>query len=127
LAIAALVVFAATSVVAIVALTVHPQSQAWGAAMDLGFVISCAASSFAFLALFLRFARSRSGMFDSLAANSYGIYLLHYGFVSWLQYALLPASLPGIAKGAIVFVLALGLSWGTAAALRRSAAVARVV
>jgi peptidoglycan/LPS O-acetylase OafA/YrhL len=126
-AIAAFLVFAATSVVAIVALTGHPQSQAWGAAMDLGFVLSCASWSFAFLALFLRFARSRSPIFDSLAANSYGIYLFHYAFVSWLQYALLPASLPGIAKGAIVFVLALGLSWGTAAALRRSPAVARVV
>jgi peptidoglycan/LPS O-acetylase OafA/YrhL len=125
--IAALVVFVGTSVVAIMALTLHPESQAWGAAMDLGFVLSCAALSFLFLALFLRFAQSRSAVFDSLAANSYGIYLVHYAFVSWLQYALLPASLRAMAKGAIVFVLALGLSWGTAAALRRSAAVARVV
>jgi peptidoglycan/LPS O-acetylase OafA/YrhL len=72
-------------------------------------------------------AQSRSRLFDSLAANSYAIYLLHYAFVSWLQYALLPASLPGVAKAAIVFLGALGLSWSTAAAIRRIPAVARVI
>jgi hypothetical protein len=48
-------------------------------------------------------------------------------FVSWLQYALLPASLPGFAKFAIVFTGALGLSWATATIIRRIPAVARVV
>jgi hypothetical protein len=48
-------------------------------------------------------------------------------FVSWLQYALLPASLSGYAKFATAFLGALGLSWATAAALRRIPAVARVV
>ena len=48
-------------------------------------------------------------------------------FVSWLQYAMLPASLPAYAKFGIVFVGALGLSWITSAAIRRIPAVARVV
>jgi peptidoglycan/LPS O-acetylase OafA/YrhL len=125
--VAALVLFGLATVVTIVGLTSHAQSEGWAIAMDAGFVLSCAASSLAFLALFIRFARSRSRLFDSLSANSYGIYLVHYAFVSWLQYALLPASLPAIAKFAVVFLGALALSWGTAAAIRRVPAVARVV
>jgi peptidoglycan/LPS O-acetylase OafA/YrhL len=124
---AALFLFGLASAVFVVAVTSHAQSQGWAVARDAGFALSCAASSFAFLALFIRFARSRSPLFGSLSANSYGIYLFHYAFVSWLQYALLPASLPAVAKFAIVFLGALGLSWGTAAAIRRIPLVARVV
>ncbi|WP_321469966.1 acyltransferase [uncultured Paludibaculum sp.] len=123
----AVVLFGLAAAVTIVAVTSQLQSLAWAVAMDAGFVISCGASCFAFLAVFLRFARSRSSWFDSLSANSYGIYLVHYAFVSWLQYALLPAALPGAAKFAIVLLGAVGLSWGTTAVLRRSSTVRRVV
>lgn len=124
---AALVFFAAATAVTLIALASASQSQGLAIAMDAGFVLSCAASCFAFLALFLRFARSRSRLFDSLSANSYAIYLVHYAFVNWLQYALLPASLPAVVKWSIVFAGALGLSWGTAATIRRIPLVARVV
>lgn len=125
--VAALVLFGLDATVAVIALTQHAQSQGWAIARDTGFALSCAASSFAFLALFVRFARSRSPLFDSLSANSYGIYLVHYAFVSWLQYALLPASLPAVAKFMVVFLGTLTLSWGTAAAIRRIPAAARMV
>ena len=92
-----------------------------------GFVLSCAASCFAFLALFLRFMQARHPLWESLAANSYGIYLVHYMWVSWLQYALLPAAHPGVAKCLFVFVTALLLSWMTSFTLRRIPAVARIV
>ncbi|HEX4229903.1 MAG TPA: acyltransferase [Bryobacteraceae bacterium] len=124
---AALVFFGVACVVTIIGVTSHIKSQGWAVARDAGFVLSCAASCFAFLALFIRFAQSRSRLFDSLADNSYAIYLVHYPFVSWLQYSLLPASLPAVAKGAIVFVGALGMSWIAAMAVRRIPAVARVV
>jgi peptidoglycan/LPS O-acetylase OafA/YrhL len=124
---AALVLFAAATVATVIAFTSGAGSQAWTIAMDAGFVFSCAASSFAFLAVFLRFARSRSRVFDSLSANSYAIYLVHYAFVSWLQFAFLPAALPAIAKGAVVFLGALGMSWGAAGTMRRIPAVARIV
>jgi peptidoglycan/LPS O-acetylase OafA/YrhL len=124
---AALVLFGLASAVFVVAVTSHAQSQGWAIARDAGFVLSCAASSFAFLALFIRFASSRSLLFGSLSANSYGIYLFHYAFVSWLQYALLPASFPAVAKFAVVFLGALALSWSTTAAIRRIPSVARVV
>lgn len=91
------------------------------------FVLCCACSTFASLALFLRFAGARSRIFDILGANAYGIYLLHYVCVTWLQLALLDVALPGAAKGALVFAGALALSLGLTAALRRVPAIARVI
>ena len=92
-----------------------------------GFVVSCAFSSFACLAVFVRFMQVRRPFWDSLARNSFGIYLLHYMFVSWLQYAMLPATVPGFAKFFIVFVGALVLSWISMTTLRRIPAIARIV
>ena len=71
------------------------------------------------LAACLRFGVRRSGAFDSLANNAFAIYLLHYAFVVWLQYALLGVALFAVAKGLLVFSAALLLSWSAAAALRR--------
>jgi peptidoglycan/LPS O-acetylase OafA/YrhL len=125
--IAAVVSFGVVTVLAIIVFTAHPASKGWATAMHAGFVLSCAASCFAFLALFVRFARSHSRIFDSLAQNSYAIYLVHYPFVSWLQYALLPASMPAIVKGVVVTFAALVLSWGAAAAIRRIPTVSEAV
>ena len=43
-------------------------------------------------------------MWDSLRGNAYGIYLVHYAFVTWLQYALLHAPLAAMVKAALVFI-----------------------
>jgi peptidoglycan/LPS O-acetylase OafA/YrhL len=67
-----------------------------------------------FAAVFLRFGYARSTLTDSLSDNAYAIYLVHYVFVVWLQYALLGAALPAVAKGVLVFAGALLLSWGVA-------------
>jgi len=122
-----LLFFAIATGLSIAAFTYYGKSPAFATAADAGFVVSCAATSFAFLAIFLRFAQSRSTVWDSLAANSYGIYLIHYAVVSWLQYAMLPASIPGAVKFFIVFPGALFLSWATSATLRRIPAVARII
>ena len=123
----ALAAFGLSSGIWIAAMTAHIGSRGWEIAGDSSFVLSCAASSFAFLALFVRFAQMRGRIWDSLSANAYGMYLIHYAFVSWLQYALLKAQLPAITKGSLVFVGAVLLSWGTTAALRRIPVVARVI
>jgi peptidoglycan/LPS O-acetylase OafA/YrhL len=94
---------------------------------DLTFVLCCGAISFAFIALFCRFATGRSPVFDSLSASSYGIYLIHYPVVVWLQFALLALALGPIAKGGMVFVGAVALSWAIVAVLRRIPPVARVL
>ncbi|HLK24508.1 MAG TPA: acyltransferase [Caulobacteraceae bacterium] len=97
------------------------------AGADVAYALACATISFALLAAFARFVRRRSRVWDSLSANAYGMYLVHYVFVSWLQYALLPASMPGLAKGVLVFVGVVALSWTITAAMRRIPAVRRVV
>jgi hypothetical protein len=126
-AVGAVIAFAVTSGVGIAALTSHIGSRPWEIAADCAFVLSCGASSFAFLALFVRFANGRSPIFDSLASNAYGMYLVHYVFSSWLQYSLLKSYLPGIAKGTLVFLGTVILSWGMTSMLRRSRLVARLI
>jgi len=123
---AAVAAFALHVVVALRA-AAAPADAALQAKAALAFVLSCAASSFALLAVFLRFATRSSPARESLRENAYGVYVVHYAFVSWLQLALLEAPLPAMAKGTAAFVLAALLSWGTTAALRRSAAVRRVL
>ena len=91
------------------------------------FVVCCAALVFAVMAIFLRFATRRVRVFDSLAANAYGIYIVHYTFVTWLQFWLLGADIPVIAKAVVAFLGTLMLSWGLIALLRRIPAVARVI
>jgi surface polysaccharide O-acyltransferase-like enzyme len=79
------------------------------------------------LAVAVRFARIRSPILDSLKVNAYGMYLIHYVFVVWLQYALLPAELPAVLKGGLVFAGTLALSWSATAALRRLPAIAQLI
>jgi fucose 4-O-acetylase-like acetyltransferase len=124
---AAVVAFGVAMGVGLAALTAHLGSGPWEIAGEITFVISCAASSFAFLALFQRFARTRRKIWDSLTANAYGIYLIHYAFVSWLQLALVKSHLAAIAKASLVFLAAVLLSWATTAGLRRIPPIARVI
>lgn len=125
--IAALFAFLVAGAVGFITLTQHMGSRGWAMACYSTWVISCALSSFAFLALFVRFARNRRKIFDSLTANAYGMYLIHYAFVGWLQLAVLKSQMPAIAKGSLVFAATVLLSWGVTAALRRIPAVARVI
>jgi hypothetical protein len=107
----------------------HPRgaSVLLQAAAGLGFVAACCASSFLVLALALRFGHLRAPLLDSLKANAFGMYLIHYVFIVWLQFALLGLGLPAVAKAVIVFGGTLALSWSATAALRRLPAVAQVI
>jgi glucans biosynthesis protein C len=86
---------------------------------DLGFVLACASGCFFVAGVCLRYARRRTAWLDNLSDNAYGMYLIHYVFVVWLQYALLDVALFAIAKAAIVFSGTLIASWGTMIAVRR--------
>lgn len=94
---------------------------------DSAFVLSCASISFAFVALFRRCVIARRPVFDNFSASSYGMYLVHYPIVVWLQFALLTAALSAVAKAAIVFFGAVGFSWGIVAAVRRIPMIARLL
>ncbi len=92
-------------------------------AAAFAFPAACAAGALALLALCLRLLRTRHRALDSLSANAYSIFILHYVFVVWLQYALLGAGLDAIEKAALVFVGALASSWALSAGLTRLAAL----
>lgn len=56
--------------VGLAAMTVHLGSRGWEIAGDSTFVLSCAASSFGLLAIFVRLANKRNPVFDSLTENA---------------------------------------------------------
>jgi peptidoglycan/LPS O-acetylase OafA/YrhL len=87
-------------------------------AVGISFTLACASGVFFAIAACLRFATRRAPILDRLAAASFGLYLFHYVFIVWLQYALLDLNLPAVAKAAIVFSLTLALAWATTAAMR---------
>ncbi|MBX9824480.1 MAG: acyltransferase [Xanthobacteraceae bacterium] len=87
--------------------------------VNLLFVLAAATACFAFAAVVLRFAGRHWPVADELSSNAYAIYLFHYLFVVWLQYALLGLALPAIVKATIVFGVALLMSWAAAIAARR--------
>jgi glucan biosynthesis protein C len=90
-------------------------------------VVEMALAVLGLTAVFVRFAQRHVPILDSLSANSYGIYLIHYLVVIWLQYAVLRTDLPVIAKAAVAFFGGLALCWGSIATLRRIRAVARII
>jgi glucan biosynthesis protein C len=88
-----------------------------GALESILWVVSCVASCFGFVALFRGVVRTRRPWMDSVARSAYTIYLVHYVFVLWAQYALLDEPVPASIKFATTFAFALLFSWMTAQAL----------
>ena len=88
-------------------------------ATDIAFAIAAASGCFAALAISLKFGASRSSVMDTFAKNALGLYLVHFTFVVWLQFALLGLALFAIVKGMIVLGLSLVLSLALVDSLRR--------
>ncbi|HSS96823.1 MAG TPA: acyltransferase, partial [Terriglobales bacterium] len=126
-AIVAMVAVILDMATALTAMQQPSSPRLWEAAAAVMFTISCAASSLFFISLFSKYMQRRRAIWDSLSANAYGMYLVHYAFASWLQYALLKTHLPAIAKGSLVFLGTLALSWAVTSALRRVHFVGRVI
>jgi peptidoglycan/LPS O-acetylase OafA/YrhL len=76
--------------------------------------IFCAAQVLTLLAVFYRFLNHPSAPWASLAACSYGIYLIHEGFVVWLHYWLYGTEIPIIFKVALSGFGSLMVSWAIA-------------
>jgi glucan biosynthesis protein C len=84
-------------------------------AAAFAFPFACASGVLAYLGLALRLLRSHDRVLDQLSHHAYGIYLVHYVFVLWLQYAMVGAILSAPAKMMIVFSTAMLLSWTASA------------
>jgi surface polysaccharide O-acyltransferase-like enzyme len=102
-------------------------SPGWRTAYGLAFALFSAAMVFTVPAIFLRFAQSHWRLFDALQPSAYGVYLLHYIFIIWLQYALYDTSFHAGVKFAIVFIGTLSMSWGITVVLRKIPVVARMI
>jgi hypothetical protein len=89
------------------------------ASYGLFFVIFSAGIMFAILAYFLNHRRSEFSVLDSMQADAYGMFLVHYPIVLWLQYWLYDLNLPAVVKATIAFVGTTLLSWGATRALRQ--------
>lgn len=124
----ALAVVAGAAFVAAASLgaTSHSPARAALSLKGIAQAVFCAAACFALVALFLRF-EARRPAWDSLAANGFAIYLLHYPIVTWTQFGLLGWKAGAVAKGLTVFAVALGASWAGAGLLRRLPLVGRVL
>jgi len=126
--IAAVVTFALWA--GLTALTMPQWNAAsWSARLgaSLAYPPACAAGGMFLVAGALRLSSLRSRALDSLSANAYSMYLVHYVFVVWLQYALLSSGLITAAKLAIVLTGALVFSWGSSVAFGRLTAGPQIV
>jgi hypothetical protein len=99
----------------------------WHTAYGLVFAMFSAAMTFTVPAVFLRFERSSFGLLDAMRPSAYGIYLLHFIPLIWLQYAVYDPAFPAFAKFAIVFTGTLSISWALTVLLRKMSTVARMI
>jgi surface polysaccharide O-acyltransferase-like enzyme len=96
---------------------------------DYGFCFAffSVAILFLILAYFLKFKQSGRSLLDPMQADAFGMFLVHYPIVLWLQYWLFDQNLGAIAKAMIVFVLSVILSWSATRALRMIPGAAKVL
>lgn len=84
------------------------------------YTASCTLSSIAFITTFRKLIRVSSDWWNSLVANAYLIYLIHYAFLTWIQFLLQPYDISAFEKFVLAFISSLSLSWATSILLRRS-------
>ncbi len=99
----------------------------WKTAYGLAFAMFSAAMAFTVPTASLRLARSSLRLLDAMQPSAYGIYLLHYIFIIWLQYIVYDPAFPAGVKAAIVFVGTLSGSWALTVLLRKIPFVARMI
>ncbi len=108
-------------------LTLHPVPFALQLVIAIVFAITASSGIFAALALTLRFGGFYSRALDGLAKAAMGVYVVHYPFSVWLQFALLGFPLFAVAKGMIVLGLSLLGSMALIIVLRHVPFGARLV
>lgn len=79
----------------------------------------CLCQVMMFTALFHGFAKRSSPFWDGLAANGFGIFLIHEVIVVWCQYFLSFYGLPLILKFTLVASIGISTAWGISAYLRK--------
>jgi hypothetical protein len=96
-------------------------------ATDICFVVASVCGTLAALAACLRFATGQSRLLNSVAANAFGMYVVHYPFVVWLQYSLLGVAVFAVAKASIVIAGTVLLAWATTFAMLSTPIASRLI
>jgi surface polysaccharide O-acyltransferase-like enzyme len=99
----------------------------WKMGYGLAFSMFSAAMAFTVSGVFLRFAELGWKLLDRLRPSAYGIFLVHYIFIIWLQYAVYDLELPAGIKFAIVLAGTFSMSWAVVVMLRKIPIVARMI
>ncbi len=99
----------------------------WRVAYGLAFALFSGTMAFAEPGLFLRSAKLPLRLLDAMRPSAYGIFLTHYIFIIWLQYAVYDPPLSAFLKFAIVFIGTLAGSWVTTVLLRKIPVVGRMI
>jgi glucans biosynthesis protein C len=95
--------------------------------ISVAFAVSCAGTSLGLLGASRKLVRRNYPIFDDLSANAYGLYLIHYAVILWIQFAPLSTAWPAPIKFSVTFIGGLALSWGVSKLIRRIPAVRRVL
>ena len=90
-------------------------------------VLLSATASFAILGGFIRLSAAAMPLLDAMQPAAYGIYLIHYVPVLWMQYWLWGTDHSAFTKAGLSLAFGLGASWLTTAALRRLPGATRVL
>ena len=99
----------------------------WRTAYGLAFALFSGAMALAEPSFFLHFAKSPLRLLDAMRPSAYGIFLVHYIFIIWLQYAIYDPAWSPIVKFAIVFAGTLAGSWATVILLKKIPLIARMI
>ena len=99
----------------------------WRFAYGAAFALFSGAMTSAELAIFVRSTKSKLSLLDALRPSAYGIFLVHYIFIIWLQYYVYEYSFSAFVKFAIVFSGTLLLSWALVVLLRKIPFVSRMI
>jgi hypothetical protein len=83
------------------------------------FVLFSASILLAILAFFLHSKAPGPTLLDRMQGEAYGMFLIHYPIVLWIQYWLFDFDVSAIVKASIAFVLTVILSWAATAALKK--------
>jgi glucan biosynthesis protein C len=98
-----------------------------GALEALLWVLSCVASCLGFLALFRGVELQPRSWMLSLSRSAYGMYLVHYVYVTWTQRLLMDRPIPAGIKFLFVFLATTLLSWMTAQIALRIPGLKRIL
>ena len=79
----------------------------WRAGYGMAFAIFSAAMAFTVLRPSRGCRASSLWLLDAMRPSAYGIFLIHYMFIIWLQYAVYDYAWPAVVKSAIVFAVTL--------------------